>query len=571
MTGKAYQVTLEPGVKGRQVWQDHGLGVGEARAPFRGRNSYLLVLTDPAKNRLAKDSRVASVLSLAPAGENDARMTRGGGAATDRGRWKDRSLAEKCDTEGKMGPLAGTAECAQGGGEILLQVVAARFFDEKADPAASVVQQIEQKLDIENTHNECPIRMTFEVKEALRIFEVRVPEADLCRCVDFLMASEGVAFAERKEIMSLRNNYAAATGQSGASAGVSRETAVIWREGLMGQGEVVGVGDTGLDIDSCYFREGRQDIQGAGEELKGCDLARHKVVCYFKGEESSFGDEETSNGHGTHVAGTIAGLHNKVLEGNDNWTVSFNDIIENSDYSNGMAPLARLSINDINGEIPGTVDPPVDMGVSTFFEEPYNDAAVRIHANSWGCSRSDGLDRECNKYDSVTRGIDEFIWNNKDFLVVIAAGNSGAIAKVDQIAGRTFENGFFTVGEPATLKNGLSVGATKRTNAPDDYCKIGQRECTTDDLFDSSSRGPTFDGRIKPDIVFPGENILSAESSGDPTDFSEGTCHTAIPTMGVKLSSGTVGLRRDSCLPQHIRSFFAASSQILATDYLFSH
>lgn len=72
----------------------------------------------------------------------------------------------------------------------------------------------------------------------------------------------------------------------------------------------------------------------------------------------------------------------------------------------------------------------------------------------------------------------------------------------------SYQDGFFTVGAPATAKNCVSVGATSGS----------------DNLYFHSSRGPTFDGRIKPDVVFPGDLIRSAYSSGNPTDFSEGLC-----------------------------------------------
>ena len=153
-------------------------------------------------------------------------------------------------------------------------------------------------------------------------------------------------------------------------------------------------------------------------------------------------------------------------------------------------------------------------------------------------------------YDGNAKAIDDFVFKNQDFLVLVAASNDGLNAD-DR-----------TVGAPATCKNCLSVGATQlnadqvaadavytdpssfcsqlsASNQPrcclsspstcemqdcceavvangicftccNQPCKHATRAPSASNLAAFSSRGPTMDARFKPDIVAPGEAISSA-------------------------------------------------------------
>jgi subtilisin family serine protease len=82
-----------------------------------------------------------------------------------------------------------------------------------------------------------------------------------------------------------------------------------------------------------------------------------------------------------------------------------------------------------------------------------------------------------------------------DIQVVVANGNGGP--------------GSGTVGEPAGAFNILAVGNV------DDGNTVSR---DNDVLTVSSSRGPTLDGRIKPDISAPGMNIMSANNNWETGD-----------------------------------------------------
>ena len=135
-------------------------------------------------------------------------------------------------------------------------------------------------------------------------------------------------------------------------------------------------------------------------------------------------------------------------------------------------------------------------------------AGARIHSASWGALDAN----EYNHFDSL---IDHFLFNNPDFLFVVAAGNEGR------------GNTWHTVGSPATTKNSVAVGASQN------HRSRGSAD-GEDYLAAFSSRGPTRDGRIKPDVVAPGEFIESARA--DP-DF-KGECDDTS-SSGLYVSFGT--------------------------------
>ena len=155
--------------------------------------------------------------------------------------------------------------------------------------------------------------------------------------------------------------------------------------------------------------------------------------------------------------------------------------------------------------------------------EPAYQAGARIHTNSWGSST--------NTYTTDARGVDQFMATHRDALVLFAAGNDGVDADKDGI----IDPG--SIGSPATAKNCLVVGATENdrphgsTPAPGidgDWARLrdkngqllfatmgaaGHVSDRADGMACFSSRGPTSENRVRPDLVGPGTNILSTRSS----------------------------------------------------------
>jgi hypothetical protein len=236
-----------------------------------------------------------------------------------------------------------------------------------------------------------------------------------------------------------------------------------------GDGQVVAVFDSGVD-------RNHPDLSGR-----------------IKSYQSVSGATTTDQfGHGTHVAGTVAG-----------------DGTASKGQVQGVAPGALLAVIGIC-DSQNTPLLPTDMG--TLLQMAILDDAT-IANLSLGF-------RMGNHYDQYAESIDEFIFKNPNILVVIAGGNSG-----------TASDGwpdFNSIGTPATAKNAITVGAcvTDRNGFTNTWSTFNgaafpnppsaTRLLTGPPLIPAalSSRGPTDYYAFKPDVVAPGTFILSAQASG---------------------------------------------------------
>jgi serine protease AprX len=278
--------------------------------------------------------------------------------------------------------------------------------------------------------------------------------------------------------------------------------------GNEGAGELVGVADTGFDKGT------RTDVHPA---FKG----RVKKL-YALGRP---GRKDDPDGHGTHVAGSVLGDGVSGSEG----------------PIRGTAPKAKLvlqSVLDAGGGLGGLPDALGDL-----FIKPYKTDKIRIHTNSWGSTGNFGV------YDQQAHDLDQFVHEHRDMLICFSAGNEGTDRN---------ENGQIDPGSvtpPGTAKNCLTVGACendrKNMNVtygqgwPSDFpanpIKDDKVSDNPEGIVAFSSRGPTQDGRIKPDVVAPGTFILSTRSratqsqgwglSSDPLYMFEGGTSMATPLV----------------------------------------
>ncbi len=305
----------------------------------------------------------------------------------------------------------------------------------------------------------------------------------------------------------LLNDTTVWVGQSGLAGG---QALPVFDQGLHGEGQVVAVLDTGIDPDMCYFRDTVRGLPPRNECNGGTtiDSLQRKVLAvdFLWSNECSGGiasSEWDTQGHGTHVAGTVAG---------DNFA---NPIARNP--GDGMAPGAKLVVQDCGYQVnacadcPGIGCPVVDL--NPIFQQTYTQGA-RIHSNSWG-DQEDASPQ--NNYTTGSQDVDEFMWNHKDFLIFFAAGNSGP--------------GTASVGSPSTAKSAVSVGATSRGSSAGSMASF-------------SSCGPTDDGRIKPEITVPGANIVSAARDGSVTTNNCGTVGMSGTSMATPGAAGLTALVR---------------------------
>ncbi|MFQ5700265.1 MAG: S8 family serine peptidase [Acidobacteriota bacterium] len=285
-------------------------------------------------------------------------------------------------------------------------------------------------------------------------------------------------------------------------------------------GIVVDLTDTGIDT-------GGTQIQIPG--LKG-------RIAYAV-DRTGEGQLQDCAGHGTHVAGTIAGL-----------AVSGSSLVDPEGYlpGLGMAPSIRIGVTRVFG-----CDGVFSTAVSfTDLVRGAFEGGARIGNNSWG-SRGAQYNTVSAEYDALVRDADrDSTDGDQQFLPVFSAGNLGPSR--------------MTVGWPATAKNVLTVGASENFRPSGvDGCGVDSSSAdNVNDLLLLSSRGPTADGRIKPDLVAPGSHIQSLASSAQ--DYSGvGVCDAYYPPGQHVLnwSSGT------SHSAPHVTASAAIASEAYERDY----
>ncbi len=300
--------------------------------------------------------------------------------------------------------------------------------------------------------------------------------------LDALAAIPGVYWVERAPQWQLYNDEAVDV------MGV-RE---VWNtHGLRGAGQVVGVCDSGLDQGSASPGALHDDFED------GSGSSRVTAIYDLAGD----GTNDVNSGHGTHVAGSVLG--NGAMSGANPATHIYPDTA----YV-GVAPEAQLVFQATESNVSKDLILPGDLAV-LFEQAAAHD--VKIHTNSWGSDDS-------GAYSSYSQDVDEYVWNHKDFTILFAAGNAGIDTNTDGVV----DPG--SIGSPATAKNAISVGATEN-NRPSLSSIWGSGNFPVDPIYSDrladdvngmaafSGRGPTDDGRTKPDIVAPGTYIISTRSA----------------------------------------------------------
>jgi serine protease AprX len=339
-----------------------------------------------------------------------------------------------------------------------------------------------------------------------------------------------VVWVERYLPMSRMDMVLGAEGNSpGAPTGFESGTRILRAEsayaaGFTGQGQLVAFADTGLDSG---------DISTLIPDFQGQVKSGFAVGLGGR----SWGDPMN---HGTHVAGSIAGSG-----------MSSDGAIRGTAFGAKLVALGMWS------DIMNNIMPP---SVPRLFEAAYREGA-RIHSNSWGAPNSNG------RYDNWASQADGWMFNNPDFLAVFAAGNDGADRNKDGV----IDEG--SVSSPGSAKNVLTVGASKNflleggiqrrmADLRDGNNKWGVEPIASSSLSEDprgmaafSSRGPTADGRLKPDVVAPGTNIVAARSKhprAKPEDswgaYGDDYLYMGGTSMATPLTSGALAIVRQVLL-----------------------
>ena len=182
-------------------------------------------------------------------------------------------------------------------------------------------------------------------------------------------------------------------------------------------------------------------------------------------------DSAAVSGHSTHVAGTCGGDGSRSsAEGGSafQWM--------------GLAPNCNLYSYDWDNHIAD-------------YTNACNVYGIELANNSWSYTIDEFVYNNCSRYGDYiwsAREVDMVVNGNyapfKIFTLVWSAGNE----RNDGDCGIAARGGYSCVAPPATCKNAIVVGAINSDN---------------DGMTTFSSWGPVDDGRIRPDIVAPGEQV----------------------------------------------------------------
>ena len=214
-------------------------------------------------------------------------------------------------------------------------------------------------------------------------------------------------------------------------------------------------------------------------------------------------------GHGSHVAGIIAGtLDSKDVQGGISavFVERDQDQRERADSRplatiTGVAPRCKLvsyKVLDSRGRGPVT-------RVIAALEDIYRCNGDGRHIRIHGVNLSVGYPFEARWYacghSPLCDVIDRLV--RSGVVVVAAAGNNGyALTDIGQASWGQGKP--MSITDPGNAERAITVGATHRV-APHTY-----------GVSYFSSKGPTGDGRQKPDLLAPGEKILSVASGRLP-------------------------------------------------------
>ncbi len=273
-----------------------------------------------------------------------------------------------------------------------------------------------------------------------------------------------------------------------------------------GEGIVWAVMDSGINGEHLHFkRHGNLERGRAGEPVAHRDFTPNADTG-AKYDPSALLD---GSGHGTHVAGIIAGeavaadvsetdraamrayTRKKSLQGDE--TVEAVDLDEIA----GVAPktqLVSLKVLDEGGR--GKVSN--ILAALAYVQEANNHGA---RANIHGVNLSVGYEFDaewfaCGK-SPLCIEVDRLV--RTGVVVVTAAGNTGY--GLAQATARVTKAGLdLTINDPGNAEHAITVGSTHR------------KEPHTYGVSYFSSKGPTGDGRPKPDLLAPGERVISCAS-----------------------------------------------------------
>lgn len=377
-----------------------------------------------------------------------------------------------------------------------------------------IARDLRQKLAV--TADEATLPVIVRYRDAARISLPKAPGLQVTRVYHLLPAI--AARLPAREVQTLASDDTieriwldftvhATLDVSAPAVGAN----IAWESRITGQGIQVAILDTGIDPEHPDFGD---RIVAASNYLKVPSV----------GQPDSWNKQDRSaidgNGHGTHVAGIVAG----------------NGAASDGLYR-GIAPEATLLVAKVLDDSGAGEASDVIAGLEWAFDKGAQVACLSLGSDEAG-DGTDALSVACDEL--VERGL----------IICVAAGNAGPRP--------------YTIGPPACARQVITVGAADLTRRSSGIVTVAG----------FSSRGPTSDRRTKPDIVFPGVGIASCRALqghiGEPVDrFTEYYVRTSGTSMAAPFAAGTCALllqESPESTPKQIKELLCQSAKPLNED-----
>ena len=349
-----------------------------------------------------------------------------------------------------------------------------------------------------------------------------------------------------------------------------------------GDGICWAVIDSGISKDHIHFGGPSNPNFQTLTHPSVADLHRDFTVA-AKPDQKTVASALTDNyGHGTHVAGIIAGglvgiLPNSVNVYENVFSSSSADQgaqqtmqprhVPQPEMIHGVAPQCKLvSLKVLDDDGNGRSSD--IMRALTYIREELNGdpKLQRVH----GVNLSIGYEFDAEMFacgqSPLCEEVDRLV--RSGVVVVVAAGNTG-YGQVPASQRQTYVVLSNTINDPGNSALAITVGATHR-DSPHIY-----------GVSYFSSKGPTGDGRIKPDLVAPGERITSCaagkylvSNGGEIPDEVPAYIDDSGTSMAAPHVSGAIAaflsIRREFILqPYEIKRIFMQSATTLNRERYF--
>ena len=167
-------------------------------------------------------------------------------------------------------------------------------------------------------------------------------------------------------------------------------------------------------------------------------------------------------------------------------------------WGGGQAPRASIWSQTVIGACTFNAD------ANTMAQDAVKNGGAKIGSHSFtdGLGGGTSYNSQAAAWDARVRDADTTTAGNQPYAVVFSAGNSGPSTG--------------TLTSPKAAKNIITVGATENDRpgeCPGTLSGCGGEADDINSIISFSSRGPTSDSRIKPDVSAPGHVIAGMQSS----------------------------------------------------------